>query len=134
MKRAVSILLTVILLTASLTVFARASNQISSYSITLEAKGNGVIEVKANVAGTSFNMIEIGFSAIMLYEEDGNDWDLVKFKTGLYNPVSPSGSYSYSFTYEGTAGKEYYARVSYYARDSEGQTSRHENSHIVTAT
>lgn len=134
MKRSFSIALALFLLCSSLVVFARASDQISSYGVGCVAEGNGKIRVNANVSGTHLNMLEIGFPDIILFERNGNDWDPVVIKTGLYNPNAPAGSYNYSFTYQGTAGKTYYAAGAFFARDVEGEDSRRENSFNLTAT
>ncbi|MDR1668671.1 MAG: hypothetical protein LBR76_01770 [Oscillospiraceae bacterium] len=136
MKKAISFVLALLLLSTSFITFARASNQISSYGVGVVAEGNGKIKVNATIWGTHFNMIEIGFPDIILYERNSNDdgWNSVALKSGKYNPNTPAGSYNYSFTYQGTAGKKYYAAAAFFAKDAEGETSRRANSFVETAT
>jgi hypothetical protein len=71
---------------------------------------------------------------MILYELNNNEWEAVSVKAGKYNPDTPAGSYNYSFTYQGTAGKTYYAYSSFYAKDAEGETTRDATSFNVKAT
>lgn len=132
MKKAISIILALLMLTSSMSVFARASDYIDSYSVYVEPQGGGVVKVTAEIEGTHSKMTKIGFPTIVLFELNGSTWKSVKVVNSQY--TSSKGSYSYSFTYQGTAGKHYYAGASFYAEDSTGHDLRDVDSLSVKAT
>lgn len=132
MKKTTAILLALVLLSANLSAFARASDYIATYSVYVEPQGGGVVKVTAEVQGTHSKMTKIGFPTISLYELNGSDWKLVKVVNSQY--VSNKGSHSYSFTYQGTAGKHYYAGASFYSEDATGRDTRDTDSLSVKAT
>ena len=138
MKRVISVFLAVIILTAILAIpaSARASNQIASYSIGIVPQGSGKVQVTVNVNGTHRNMTRIGFPSIALYERvnSGGSWSPV-FSTGPhYNPNATAGSHTYTFTYQGVAGRQYYSYSTFFARDADGSDTRGASSPIITAT
>ena len=137
MKKAMTLTLALILLLSTASaVFARESDQIDSYSITMVPRGSGKIEVTVNVSGTHRQMTKIGFPGVTLYERvDSNSaWSPVSIHTGKYNPNATAGSHTYTFTFSGVAGRQYYVYASFYAQDAQGSDSRNANSTTVTAT
>ena len=134
-KRAISILLALMLFSGSLVALAeRASTHIASYGISTTALGSGVIRVKADIDGTHPRMTKIGFPAITLYEWSGSAWVPVKSEIAKYNPNATAGSHTHTFTYQGVAGRHYYSAASFYAQDTSGSDSRNANSPSVQAT
>jgi hypothetical protein len=115
---------------------ARASDQIASYSIGVTAQGNGNIRVSASIAGTHPRMTRIGFPSIALFERANSSsaWTRVHSSGPHYNPNATAGSHSYTFTYRGVAGRQYYAQTTFFAQDALGSDSRSANSPTVTAT
>ena len=134
MKKTIALALVVLILCPNIFAFARASDYLDSYSIGISAQGGGVVKVTANVEGTHNKMTKIGFPTIVLYELNGSTWTPVKVVNSQYNPATLSGSYQYSFTYQGTAGKTYYAYSSFLAQDSTGSDSRSTDSLSIKAT
>jgi len=134
MKMAVSLVLTVMILSSLCVSFARASDQIDSYNITVAAIGGGQIRVTATIAGTHPRMTQIGFPVISLYEWNSttSKWVTKSSVTSQY--AYSGGSHSYQFIYSGTVGKLYYAGASFFAQDSLGSDSRSKNSVSMEAT
>lgn len=132
MKRTLALALAVVMLCTNMYAFARASDYISSYSVYVEPQSSGIVCVTAEVKGTHPKMTKIGFPIISLYELNGSTWKLVKVVDSQY--TTNKGSYSYSFTYQGTAGKHYYAGASFYAEDTTGHDTREVDSLSVKAT
>lgn len=133
MKRVISILLVMILVPAiSLTAYARASDQLSSYSVICTPRGNGVVRVSATINGTHPNMTQIGFPLIMIYESsNGSSWTQVYKTSDVYRA---GGSNSFQYDYSGKKGYYYYAFCSFYAQDSLGHDTRNETSNTAIAT
>jgi hypothetical protein len=153
MKRTISIFLAVMLLTFALSLPAvasvsndsigigddnsiNASHQIASYSIGIVPRGGGRVEVTANIVGTHRQMTRIGFPSIILYERpnSSSSWIGVSSHSGIYNPNVPAGSHTFTFTYQGVIGRQYYARAQFFAQDAQGSDSRSANSPTITAT
>lgn len=133
MKKITSIILVlVIILSMSITAFARASDQLDSYSVECSARGNGIFRVSATVNGTHPNMTKIGFPLIIIYESSNgtSNWTQVYKTSDVYRA---GGSNSFQYDYSGTAGKYYYAFCSWYAEDSLGSDNRNGNSNTVLA-
>ena len=154
MKRAISIILTVMLLTSAFSFPAiasvsdsigigigndnsiDASHQIAGFSITITPLGGGSVRVVASVFGTHNQMTRIGFPSIVLHERpnSGSPWT-ARFVTGPHwNPNTHAGSHSHSFTFQGVAGRQHYASAQFFAQDAQGSDSRAANSPTVTAT
>ena len=137
MKKVISVTLVIALLLTvlSLPATARASTHIASYSIDIFPRGNGRVEVIVSVIGTHRNMTRIGFPSIALFEStnNGSTWTPVR-STGSWNPNTPAGSHTHTFTYQGVAGRWYYASASFWAQDTQGHDSKSANSRIITAT
>ncbi|MCL2030266.1 MAG: hypothetical protein FWG93_01845 [Oscillospiraceae bacterium] len=134
MKRTLAFVLVILLLAANMSAFARTSLYIGSHSAGVSPQGGGVVKVSVFVAGTHPRMTKIGFPMVSLYELNGSTWTLVAVQTSQYNPNATAGSHSYSFTYQGTAGKSYYASASFYAQDTTGSDTKNASSPTVTAT
>jgi hypothetical protein len=137
MKRAVSVFLAVLLLTANLSALAQiqplASHQIASYSITIVPRGSGRVETTVNIAGTHRQMTRIGFPSITVYERNNSSspWRIVHVTGPHYNPSVPAGSHSHVVTYQGVAGRQYYVWAQFLARDAQGSDSRSASSPII---
>jgi hypothetical protein len=138
MKRAVSILLAVVLLTAifSIPASARASHQIAGFSITITPMGSGNVRVVTSVSGTHNQMTTIGMPAITIYERNNSSsaWRIVHSTGPHYNPNTTAGSHSHAVTFQGVAGRQYYAHAGFFAQDSQGSDSRSASSPIITAS
>jgi hypothetical protein len=132
MKKLISIVLVLCILSAYTVAFARASDQLDSYSITVTPKGGGIVRVTATINGTHPNMQTIGFPTILLYELQGSSWEEVDSRSLVYR--YDGGSNSCQFDYQGAAGKHYYAYASFYAKDANGSTQRSANSVSKQAT
>jgi hypothetical protein len=132
MRKLISIVLVVLLLSTYTTAFARASDQLASYSITVTPRGSGVVRVTATVNGTHNNMTCIGFPEVALFEWSGSKWVEVDCKTGVYKYYG--GSNSCQFDYAGTTGNHYYAAARFYAKDANGEDERFANSVSKQAT
>jgi hypothetical protein len=132
MRKLISIVLVVLLLSTYTTAFAKASDQLASYSITVTPMGSGTVRVTATVNATHPNMTCIGFPTVMLFELQSGAWVDVKSQTGVYR--YSGGSNSCQFDYQGTAGKHYYAAASFYGEDAQGHTQRSANSVSKQAT
>lgn len=131
-RRLWAIALAILIIASCLTAFARASDQLASYNVTVSAQGSGKVRVSASVGGTHSSMIEIGFPTIALYEKNGSgNWTCVEVINSEYN--YSAGSHGYRFTYQGVAGRQYYAYASYYAKDSVGADARNSTSITITA-
>jgi hypothetical protein len=143
MKRSLSVFLAVVLLTAALSVptvaydnSIDASHQISGYSIGIVPRGSGRVEVTVNITGTHRQMTTIGFPSITIYERANSNspWQIVRTSGPHYNPNVPAGSHSHVVTYQGVAGRQYYAHATFLARDAQGSDSRQATSPWITAT
>ena len=139
MKRAVSMILAIVLLVPVFVIPAsaeRASDQIAGYSIGIVPRGSGRVEVTVNVDGTHRQMTRIGFPTISLYERNNSSspWTIKHVTGPHYNPNVPAGSHTYTFTYQGVAGRQYYAWAQFFARDNLGSDTRSASSPTITAT
>jgi hypothetical protein len=136
-KKIISVVLAVVLLLSfNLTAFARASNQLSSYTISITPLGNGQIRVALSVFGTHNQMSIVGFPSVAVYERNNSSssWGMKHSSGPHYNPNTSAGSHVYAFIYQGVAGRQYYAASSFLAKDAQGSDSRSANSPWVTAS
>ena len=120
---AILIILSVFL---SMATFAaqNSSAYISSTSAYFTRSGNDV-NIYFSIVGRHI-MNEIGVSKILLYEKNGNTWSKV-YTFDSNDPDYTSNLLSYStsgkadhVTYSGSATKDYYAKVYFYAADDDG--------------
>jgi hypothetical protein len=132
MRKLISIVLVVLLLSTYTTAFARASDQLASYSITVTPMGSGTVRVTATVNATHNNMLKIGFPEVVLFELQNGTWKEVGCRSGVYK--YSGGSNSCQFDYNGTAGNHYYAAARFYAKDANGADERSANSVSKQAT
>lgn len=131
MKKALRRLLLIVLCLLFVTVpsFAaspRSSEYIMGTSAVINYKGNGKIEIAFMISGTDI-MTDIGATLIELYEWNDDGYSAKRVATYRYTDPGYShmmghndGIYGSSVTYNGIAGREYYARVHLMAGNSSG--------------
>lgn len=139
-KRLLSLLFAVLLL-ASMTMAAyaadtRASAYFSATSVRAYAKSGGKILFEIDIDATH-TMQELGASEIYVYEQqDDGSWDNVYTFTmdehAYLIETNTVGAYV-DATYQGAVGKNYYAAVACYAKDSNGSEKLIFNTPVVTA-
>ena len=139
-KRFLSLLFALLLLfglsTAAYAVDARASDYFGYTSVRAYAKSGGKILFEIDIDATH-TMQELGASEVYVYEQqDDGSWDNVYTFTMDDHPylieTNTVGAYV-DATYQGAVGKNYYAAVACYARDSEGAEWLYYNTPVVTA-
>ena len=126
-KRFFSLLFALLLLfslsTASYAVEARASDYFGYTSVRAYAKSGGKILFEVDINATH-TMQEVGASEIYVYEQqDDGSWDNVYTFTmdeHAYLIETNSIGACVDATYQGTVGKNYFATVACYAKDSSG--------------
>ncbi len=124
MKKRVLLITALIFMLSFTMVFAdaRASGQLSSYSIIVGSSGTTFI-ADVDVKGTHSNLTRIGTSSITIYEKNtSGTW--VAVKTFGQNYGLNTGAHMVTVTYAGTKGKEYCATANVYGEDTTGYTSR----------
>lgn len=133
MKKRICILTALLLLLSAMTfsVSARASNQLSSYSIAIGSSGTTLI-VTSQVTGTHSNLTKIGFPSVIIYEKNPttSKWVTVYTAPGSYK--YNAGTHQYVVTYTGISGRQYYATANVYGSDSDGYTERSMDSSVKT--
>ena len=111
---------------------ARASDYILSYTATVQAAGSGKVNVNFSIIGLS-KMDQIGAMTIVLYENG------TAVKTFQYTSTPSMMAYNTvqhnnSVTYNGVAGRSYYAIVTFWAGKQGGGDSRTKTTSTVIAT
>lgn len=134
MKKALQRLLLIVVCLSLLTMTAFAQHTLSPRSslyimgtnAVINYKSNGKIEVSFMISGTDV-MTEIGATLIELYEWNDDGHSAKRVATYRYTDPGYShmmgyntGVYGSSVTYNGTTGREYYARVHLKAGNSSG--------------
>lgn len=124
MKKLASFFSTIVVLCAILTVCAsaRASDQIDGGWAAAQAASKGQVAVEFQVNGTG-KMSKIGANLIILYEKSTSGWIPVERITSSdVSSLFTTSAYSYCNTqyFNGTLGKQYYAKVTVFATDSTG--------------
>lgn len=115
----------------------RASDYIYTCYATASSGSMGKVEIEFSITGLR-EMDEIGASSIIIYEDDGNGFEVVK------TFLSSNNGYEYllrsnnrkntaSVTYTGNIGDRYYAKVYFLARDSSGGDTEIITTNVVTA-
>lgn len=143
MKKRIASLLCVLLVimglpaTACATeVMPRASEYFSFTDVRAYATGNGKVLIEIDINATH-KMDEVGASVVHIYEEQANgSYKEVCKYTKAANPnliVEDSYFAFLDVTYQGTSGKEYYAIVGCYAKDSAGSETLYFYTNVVTA-
>ena len=131
-KRTIAAILCVIMIACSMATvaYARASNWLSTYNITVGDRGNGTIRVTASVDGTYNNLTRIGFPTVVLYEKINGVWSAVRTNNSIY--AYNTGGHAYQYNFTGVVGREYRAYASFTAEDSTGGDMRTAYSGSVT--
>ena len=134
MKRILSCLLLLVLISSSTVVFAavqpRASELIVDRFIYAYAYGNGKVEFSVDMT-TLMVVDKLGFPSIELQEKQGSSWVTVKSATDKYG--YNRANYGYSISYNGTSGNEYRVVVEYYAKDGNISDTKSKTSSSMTA-
>ena len=148
--RFLSSLLLLCMLTSLFCVFAAAANDtddtssgdnrsslyLSDYMAAVTPKANGKLSISVDV-GASRWCTQLGSDDIYLYEStDGVTFRLVRhYEYQDYPDMMGSGLdyYDSPVTYQGTAGRYYFANVYIYAADDSGSDSRMYQTSIVRA-
>lgn len=139
-KRLFALFFTLLLLgslsTAVLASNARASDYFGATSVRAYAKSGGKILFEVDINATHI-MQEVGASEIYVYEQqDDGSWDNVYTFNKDDHPYlieTNTGGAFIDATYQGTVGRDYFATVACYARDSEGAEWLYDETPTVTA-
>lgn len=114
----------------------QSSEYINAYSASLAALSDGEIGVYVRVDAAR-QVTELGATKIVLYEfQDATNATAVKtFYSSDYPSMLSSGLryHKIAVTYAGTVGRDYYAVVTCYAGNDNGNDSRRYTTSIVTA-
>ena len=109
----------------------RASAYIDSYSGSIKPTGNGNFKIVFSIVGTG-TMQMIGALSIRIYK---NGTQVASFS---YSDTGRSGMMAYNTyyhadteTYSGVSGASYYARISFYAKNSSGSDIKYYNTPTV---
>lgn len=137
MKRCLSTLCTIIVLFTFCTQFAnaasiqpRASEYLSHYTVAL-APGDKSGEVKLGFSVTATgSMTQVGISKVEIYKSSGSHVTTIYGNTVNRLLASSTDYHIGTYTYSGTSGVSYYAKVTVYAKDSTGSDYRT----VTTAT
>ena len=143
MKKRILSLLCALVMILSLPVVAcaadaepRASYYFSCTDVRAYAEDNGRILIEIDVDATH-TMQEVGASDVWIYEVYSNgDYEIVYSytKEDYPNLIWTNSTCAYvDVTYQGTVGKQYFATVACYAKDSEGAERRYYDTNLVTA-
>ena len=134
-------LIAVLILTATLLVpmacaAARASDYFAYTDAVAYAEAGGKILIEADTCATDI-MDEVGVKSITIYEKQSDGYyDDVKTYT-RYNTSGMISTNNYehfkSLTYQGTIGNKYYARIAFYAKNSDGNETLYSDTNVVTA-
>ena len=134
--RFVSMLLVCAILLSSVAFGAqlRASDQISSYRVSVVPTTQSRLAIEFSIAGTK-SMQLIGAKTITVYEKMGNSWICVAGYTQNDSGMTGSNTFSYGSTiyYNATAGKEYKVTVTLFARDFSGNEDSRTLTYIAVA-
>lgn len=114
----------------------RASYYFSCTDVRAYAKPGSKILIEIDVDATHI-MQEVGASYVYIYEQqsDGSYDDVYTYTKEAYPSLiwTNSGCAYVDVTYQGTAGKKYYALVGCYAKDANGAETLYSTTYVVTA-
>ena len=133
MKRVLSLMLTIMLLTLTATACAaepRASYYFDSYGISLSRLGDGKIKIvfSCDANGTAS---QLGVSDFSVYRYDGSNWEVI---SGPHSGSYGYGvtSYSFSRTFYGVAGEKYRVEATFLStKNNSTETKTHTSGSIV---
>jgi len=112
----------------------RSSAYINAYAKTLSASDKK-LTVTYSIIGCGV-MTSIGASSIKIYEKNGTAaWTVVKtfsYPSDSSLRSSKTTVHASTVTYTGTAGRQYYAEIVFYAGNSNGSDTRTVTTSIVT--
>jgi hypothetical protein len=114
----------------------RASLYLSSYSAWATAKNNGNVQIDFDVAAKSL-ADKVGVTQIINQKKNGSSWnDVHTFSSNTTSGMLASNALFNcgDVTYAGTAGGEYRAVVTVYAKIGSGSDSKTVTTNSVTAT
>lgn len=141
-KRFLSLLCVVFLLVSlptavyAVNVGARASDYFGYTSVRAYAQSGGKVLFEIDVEATHI-MQEVGASEVYVYEQqDDGNWDIVYTFTKESHPslIETNSACAYvDVVYQGTVGKNYFATVACYAKDSTGYECIYDDTPDVTA-
>ena len=134
MKRLVSLVLTLMLLTVSVSAYAveaRQSNYFNSYGTSLSRMGDGKIKItfSCTAAGTAS---QLGVSDFSVYRYDNGNWTIISGPhSGSYG--YNTSSYSFSRTFYGVPGEKYRLEVTFLSvkKDATCETKNYTSGSIV---
>lgn len=127
-KKTFRILAAILILCIALSTFAFATLESSTYIAYMNAyftRSGNDINLYFSIVGRGI-MTEIGISKILLYEKNGNTWSRVyTFDSDDPDYTADMLSFNASakadhVTYSGSADKDYYAKIYFYAADDDG--------------
>lgn len=117
----------------------RASDYFSCTDVRAYAESGGKILIEFDINATH-TMLEVGAKRVYIYEQqsDGSYVNVYTFNSEsayFYSAMIDTNSAfgEGDLTYQGTAGKNYYATCALYARDSTGSQTLYQNTNVVTA-
>jgi len=100
------------------------------------AQDAGKILIEADVLATG-TMDVIGVESIVIYEKqsDGYYDDVHTYTRYNTSGMTRTNNVEHfkSITYQGTVGKQYFASITFYAKDSEGYETLSHSTNVVTA-
>lgn len=100
----------------------RASKYLAVYGISIEAQGDGCIEIYYHVDGTG-QMTRIGAQALYIYYYNGEDWVPYETQLGVEHPEFQSynafGHAGFAY-FDGDPGVDYCVTLQAYARGTDG--------------
>ena len=142
-KKATALFVTLVFLTAAITIPAgavtgRSSLYLSRYRAWLTPVNGAKINVNVDVQAVD-DMDNVGSTKIVIYESDdgGSSWENVRtYYSALEDNMLDQDTYIYYDTavvHQGTDGYKYYAVVTVYAGDSTGSDTRDYVTPTVTA-
>ncbi|MGI5971726.1 MAG: hypothetical protein ACOX7P_08395 [Oscillospiraceae bacterium] len=108
----------------------RSSLYINTYNASITAESDGIVAVDTIVIGTGI-MTVIGVKTLNIQKYQSGSWTTVKTYSSLYAYNSTQASSS--VTYQGTAGYQYRAVVTFYASNSSGYDTRYMTTSSVIA-
>ena len=118
---------------AAMAAETRASETIRSFTLSL-AEGNsaGEVKIKFDVRATSI-ADEIGISSIVIYKADGSYVSTITGTKGNGLLLSDASRHNSSYTYKGTSGTSYFAKVTCTVTIGSSSDSKTLNTNEVTA-